>query len=185
MSMPRITCSLAALVFLFAAPAHAQDGQEAMVAAAERMQLAQTQAEAAAIRPGDEALECDALQAEMGAIGSSPEMQAFAASQGAWAQSQMDQANQARAGAIAQAGMGMAMGLASSFIPGLGMAQGLAMQAQAQAMQGQANQNQLEMATNMEAVTAMMPAMMRGQRVYQLAETKQCAFLQEQSAPPQ
>jgi hypothetical protein len=182
--MRRLSCSLIALALL-TSPAFAQAGADAMAAAAERMQLAQSQAEAAAIRPGDEALECEALQAEINAIGSSPEMQSFAATQGAWGQSQMDRANQARNGAMAQAGMGMAMGLASAFVPGLGYAQGLAMQAQAQAMQSQANQNQLETASNIDQITQMMPMMMRGQRVYELAQGKQCAFLQEQGAPAQ
>jgi len=150
-----------------------------------RMQQSQAQAAAAAQRPGDEALTCEALQGEMTTLMTSPEMQAFNASNAAFAaegQARMAGIQGQMAGSMA---MGMGLGLASAFIPGLGMAQGLAMQAQAAGMQHQAAQNQERMVQQAGSVEAAMPTLMRGQRVIELAQAKQCPFLQDRGmAPP-
>src|SRR5690242_3888944 len=68
------------------------------------MMAAQASAQAAAVRPGDEALSCDALQTEMGVMFKDPAFQAAVASAGASAQSQMDRAKAAQASA---AGLGV------------------------------------------------------------------------------
>lgn len=184
--MKRLACSMLALAFAAASmPAYAQSGLEAMSAAAERLQAAQTQGEADAIRPGDDDLGCEQLEAEIASISTSPEMQAFTTESGDYAQGQQERMNEARNRAVGQAGMGMVMGFASSFIPGLGMAQGLAMQAQMSAMQAQGERDQLEAAARIDRMTPVMPMMMRGQRVYDLAQARECAFTQEQPPAPE
>lgn len=182
--MTRLACSLLALALASAVtPALAQSGADAMATAGERLQAVQAQAEAEAVRPGDDALDCAAMETEMQTLMSAPEMQAATASLGASAQAQMHRAQQARGQVMGQAGMGMAMGIASAFLPGLGFAQGLMMQAQMRAMQAQGEQGQRDMAASLDQMATMMPALMRGQRLYQLAQTQQCSFIEQQSAP--
>lgn len=184
--MKRLSCSLVALAFTMSAvaPAFAQSGQDAMMAAGERMQAAQAQAQADAVRPGDDALDCTALEAEMIALAQSPEMQTFSADAGDYAAQQQERVAQVRGQMAGQMGMGLAMGIASSFIPGLGMVQGMMMQAQMQAMQAQGNESQLEAAAQFDRMSLSMPMMMRAQRVNELAQAKECPFLQQQVAAP-
>jgi hypothetical protein len=166
------------------APAFAQSGQDEMTEAGSSLEASMAAAQAAAVRPGDELLTCEALQAEMTTTMSDPAMQAQIASLGQWAQGQQDQASNMRGQAMGMMGMSMFTGLASSFVPGLGYAQSLAMQALMRGMEAQADANNRESAAMMANVETMMPQMMRGQRLYELAQAQQCAFLQEQ-APPQ
>jgi hypothetical protein len=53
-------------------------------------------------------------------------------------------------------------------------------QAMAVQQQGQAQQNMAQMAEMAERVSAIMPQIMRGQRVYELAQARQCAFITAQ-----
>ena len=156
-----------------------------MLAASQSLEASMAAAQAAAARPGDEQMTCDALQAEMVTSMNDPAMQSQIASLGEWAQSQQAQAQAGRAQALGMAGMSMMGGLASAFIPGAGMAQSLMMQAQIQAMQGQANANMAERTAMMSNVESMMPAMMRGQRLFELAQAQQCAFLNDPAFAPQ
>jgi hypothetical protein len=168
----------AAIALGFSASASAQPGvdPDAMIAS---MEAAQAQAQAGAVRPGDEALSCDQLQAEFTTVMNDPAIRQGAAELGQWAQAQQAQMNAARTRAMAQAGASMAIGLASSFIPGLGYAQQAMMAAQHRAMQAQAEGNMQEAARHMGAMQAMLPAAYRGQRLYELAQARECAFLQE------
>lgn len=159
----------------FAAPAAAEIDADARLASMER---SQAEAQAAAIRPGDEALTCDALQTEMTTTMNGPEMQAFNAQNSAFAANAQERMANARSGAGMAMGMGMMGGIASAFIPGMGFAQSMAMRAYGARMQGEANANQAMMAEQSANVEAAMPTLMRGQRIYELAQAKNCAFLQ-------
>ena len=127
---------------------------------------------------------CDALQAEMTANMQDPAMQANIAALGQWSQEQQQRAQDARSRAMAQAAPNIVAGIASSFIPGMGYAQMAMQQAQMAQMQrdaAQAQQSNVQMEGYMQG---MMPQMMRGQRLYELAQAKQCAFLQQQAPAP-
>lgn len=153
-----------------APPAHADD----MAAASASLQAAQERAQAEAVRPGDDALTCEELEAEMIAVMNTPEMQAAmddsmdtSAAMGAQAE---DMARSAR-GSMA---MNMAMGLAGQFVPGLGLVQGMMMRNQ---MAAQNAQSQAQMIEAYRSLEVMMPGLMRGQRVSELAQAKNCAFV--------
>jgi hypothetical protein len=147
------------------------------------MMAAQAEAQAQAVRPGDEELSCDALQAEMVATMQDPAVQAHLAQSGAWAQGQLDAAGEVRSRMMGQMGVNIFLGLASSFIPGAGYAQMAAQRAMAARQQAQAEQNMAGMMQMSEGMMTIMPQIMRGQRVYELAQAKQCEFLQE--TPPE
>ena len=70
--------------------------------AAQETTDAQAAGAAAAVRPGDEDLSCEALQTEMVAIAQSPAMQNFAQGFGAQAQADLDKLNEAQAAAEEQ-----------------------------------------------------------------------------------
>jgi hypothetical protein len=150
-------------------------------AQAENMMAAQAAAERAAVRPGDEALSCDALQTELATVMKDPAFQAAIASSGAAAQAQMDQAKAAQATAAGLGATSIATGIASSFIPGMGWLAGAAMQAQvaeAQAKMPAADRARAQMIGD---VTSMLPTMYRGQRIHELATAKKCAFVSQAS----
>ncbi|MBL8552041.1 MAG: hypothetical protein JNJ73_18790 [Hyphomonadaceae bacterium] len=155
-------------------------GAEAMMA---QFEASQAQAQAGAQRPGDEAMTCEQLQAEFMIVMNDPQFRQNVADMGVWAQSQQQRAQAARGQAMAGMGASMAMGLASSFIPGLGYAQGAMMQAQVAGMQRQAQQAAQEREVVVGNVQTMMPTAYRGERLYNLAQAKQCAFLQGGDAP--
>lgn len=161
-----------ALGLAFAPAALAQD-YEAMAA---NMEAAQAQA----VRPGDEQLTCDQLQTEMTATMTDPAVQSAVAANGADAQAQMDRMNEAQGQMRASMAVNMFMGIASAFIPGAGYAQMAQQQMQAAQMQRQQQQNMQQMQVMLERMMPIMPQMMRGQRVYELAQAQQCAFIQQQ-----
>jgi hypothetical protein len=174
----RTFCSMLALSAVLALqPALAQTPEEMQA----QMDASVAAAREAAVRPGDEALTCDQLQAEIVANTQNPEYQAQVAAMGQTAQGQMDQMQAARERAQGQMAGSIAMGVISSFIPGAGYAQMLAQRAQAAQMEQQTQANQAQMMSMMDNVNASMPYVMRGQRLYELAQAQQCAFLQ---APP-
>ena len=170
--------TLALSVVLTFAPARAQDAADMSA----RLQAAQAAGMAQASRPGDEALTCDQLQSEITATMNDPAVRAQLVQMGATAQDQharLADAQSHMAGQMAgQVGMNVVTGVISSFIPGAGLAESLAMRAQAQGQVAQGQQSQaatMAMAANMVAI---MPQMMRGQRIVQLAQAQHCAFLQ-------
>ena len=67
-------------------------------------------------------------------------------------------------------------------IPGAGYAQMATQQMQAAQMQRQAQQNMAQMNEMMERMLPIMPQMMRGQRLYELGQARQCAFVQHGAA---
>lgn len=164
---------------LMFSPALAQDGMDAMQAAGARLQAEQALAEANAARPGDELLTCEQIQIEMGATMNTEEMQTQTAELGASAQRQQELQEEAAERARGMMTTGIVTGIIGSFVPGVGYAQAAAMQAQAVEQQAAAGESQREMAGMLGNVSNMMPAMMRGQRLYELAQAQDCAFLQE------
>lgn len=170
-----LLCSALSIGMILAPVAVAQD-----YAAMENLDQAMTAAQAQAAHPGDENLTCDQLQEEITTTMSDPAVQSAVAANGADAQAQMDRMNEARGQMRAQMATSMFMGLASAFIPGMGYAQMATQQMQAAQYQRQQQQNMAQMATMMERMTPIMPQMMRGQRIYELAQARQCAFIQQQ-----
>lgn len=176
--MRSLFCSTLALSLAFAAPlAAAQDQYDDMAA---RLEQSMADAQAQAQRPGDEALTCEQLEAEFTAIMQDPDVQSAIAGQGAYGEEQIARMNAARGRARAQMGVGLFMGIAAGFVPGLGYAQMAQQQAMAAQQQRDAQANMAQMAQMAERMTPIMPQMMRGQRLYELGQAQQCAFVQEQ-----
>jgi hypothetical protein len=146
---------------------------------ANNMMAAQASAQAAAVHPGDEALSCEALQTEMQTTMNDPAVKAAIAENGATAQAQMNKAKAAQAGAMAGVAGTAALGVASSFIPGLSWFSQGAMMAQQAGMAAQAKESNRTMSQMSANMTSIMPQMMRGQRIYELAAAKKCAFLNQ------
>lgn len=130
-------------------------------------------AQAAANRPGDAALGCDALEKELVASVKHPAVESYMAKSGAAAKQQMAQMNAAKGRAATQT----ALTLFGSLVPGgagLGLA-GSAAMAQSQQIEAAQNiQNRMQQAQEMVAI---MPQMMRGQRVIELAQANNCDWL--------
>lgn len=162
-----------------AAPTLAQDGVDAMQAAGARLEAEQAQARANAARPGDELLTCEQIQAEMGANMNTQEMQTQTAEMGASAQRQQELQEEARQRQLGMMATGVVTGIVGSFVPGVGYAQSAVMQAQASEQQAAATESQREMAGLIGNMTNMMPAMMRGQRLNELAQAQDCSFARD------
>jgi hypothetical protein len=145
------------------------------------MMAAQANAQAAANRPGDEALSCDALQAELTTIMKDPAFQAAVASMGVSAQEQQARVNAAQASAAGLGATSIATGIASSFIPGMGWLGQAAMQAQMASAAAQMPAADRARAQMMGDMTTMMPTLYRGQRLHELATAKKCTFVNSPS----
>jgi|CXWL01.1.fsa_nt_gi hypothetical protein len=167
---------------MVAAPALAQSGQQRMEAAGASFEDSMAAAQAVAARPGDELLTCEAIQAEMVATMSDPAMQSQIAELGANAEAQQQRSQEQQDMMRGMMMTGVVTSVIGSFVPGAGYAQSLAMQAQAQRAQAQADAGMGENAEMLASMEQMMPQMMRGQRLYELAQAQECAFLQEMEA---
>jgi hypothetical protein len=142
------------------------------------LQSSLSAAEAAAKRPGDESLSCDALQSELVASARDPAVQSFVAKSGAAAQEKIDAMNSAAAGMAAQS----AITIMSSVVPGGAWAGHAANVAQAQAGQAQAARNMQQQMQQAQEMMTIMPQLMRGQRVMDLAQQKDCKWLRDAMA---
>jgi hypothetical protein len=178
--MRALLLSSALSLGLALAPAAGAQDYEAMGA---NMEASMAAAQAQAQRPGDEALTCEQLETEIATTMQDPAVQQAVAANGADAQAQLDQMNAARGRMRSQMATGLFMGIASSFIPGLDYAQMAGQQMQMAQQQRQAQQNMAQMMQMAERMQGIMPQMMRGNRIYELAQAKQCAFVQQQDAP--
>lgn len=129
-------------------------------------------AQAAANRPGDAALGCDALEKELVASVKHPAVESYMAKSGAAAQQQMAAMNAAKGRAATQT----ALTLFGSLVPGgagLGLA-GTAAMAQSQQLEAARNiEQRMQQAQEMIGI---MPQMMRGQRVIELAQARNCEW---------
>jgi hypothetical protein len=180
--MRSLFCSVVALSFALAPLAAAQEQDYDAMAA--QMEQAQAAAQAQAQRPGDEELTCEQLETEMYTTMQDPQVQSVVAANGAEAQARMDEMNAAAGRQRAMMAANMFMGIASAFIPGLGYAQMAQQQAMAAQQQRQAQQHMSQMMEMGQRMQTIMPQMMRGQRIYELGQARQCAFV-EQQPPPQ
>ena len=172
------TLTLTALIAAIAVAVHAQtipglgmDQAEAM-----RLQTEMMKAQAAAMRRGDEALSCDALQNELVATMKDPAIEAYAAKTNA-AYAKELAARQKKGDMTAE----YAAALAASLVPDLAMggmpqfAPGQPISTQ-QIQQAMVAQQQAAVAY-MKQLIPLMPALMRSQRVVQLAALKNCAWM--------
>jgi hypothetical protein len=136
------------------------------------MMAAMESAQKAANHPGDAAMSCEALEKELVATMNGPAVQGFAVKSGAAAQKDYDALQKGNGTMAAQ----MAMTMASAFVPGAASAQLAAAQAQAPAQAAQAAQRVQQRAVQMNDLEVL-PQLMRGQRVIELAATKQCPWM--------
>ncbi|MGH8241846.1 MAG: hypothetical protein ACRETY_00690 [Steroidobacteraceae bacterium] len=146
---------------------------------------------AQAAKPGDDALTCEQLGAEISAIWTDPQVQAVMQEQGAYAQEQMakvqgaqQQAEAATANQPSIAGQ-MFEGFLTGMIPAnplTGYAQQAAAAAQSAKDAVEAEKNMEDMIANSEKILGIMPKVTRGAHLVQLADTKGCERMGE--APP-
>ncbi len=174
--LPSVVAVLLGLSALGAA--YAQSGQQEMLNAGTALQESQAQASAGAARPGDEMLTCDQLQAEMTSSMTSATVQDNMAAIGATAQSERERSERMMAQAKANMAANAALGVAGSFIPGASIAQGAVVQAQMRAQQKEGEKGQRAYAGMMGNMQEMMPTLMRGRRVMELAQGKMCPFVE-------
>jgi hypothetical protein len=142
-----------------------------------KLQSAMVAAQAAAIKPGDEALPCAALRNELVSTMTDPAMQAYAAkTNAAYAKELASQ--QAKGPMTPTAAAALAAALAPNAMAGMAgmppLVPGQAMTPQ-QMQQAMVAQQQATMAY-MAQLAPLMPALMRSQRVTQLAMVKSCAW---------
>lgn len=144
-----------------------------------QLQSAFAAGQAAAVRPGDESLSCEGLATELVASAKDPAVQSYVAKFGAAAKERLDAMN-AAAGTVAAQG---AITLFSSIVPGAGWAGHAAAVAQAEAQRAQAAGNIQERMQQAQEMMGIMPQLMRGQRVIELAQARNCEWLREALAP--
>jgi hypothetical protein len=144
-----------------------------------QLQSAFAAAQAAAVRPGDEALSCEGLATELVASVKDPAVQSYVAKSGAAAKERLEAMN-AAAGTVAAQG---AITLFSSIVPGAGWAGHAAAVAQAEAQRAQAARNIQERMQQAQEMMGIMPQLMRGQRVIELAQARNCEWVREALAP--
>ncbi len=176
--MRKLLWFLAIPAALSMTPVSAQD-YEPMIS---QLEQSMADAQTAAIHEGDDSLSCEQLESEIATTMQDPAVQSAIAQNGAAAQQQMDQMNAAQGRARAQIAANIFLGLASSFIPGFGYAQMAQQRAMAAQQQRQAQQNVTQMLEMMQRMQAIMPQMMRSQRVFELAQARQCGFAQQQQS---
>ncbi|MES1201155.1 MAG: hypothetical protein ABUS57_06865 [Pseudomonadota bacterium] len=181
----RTLVSVLALSIAISGVAFAQPHQLTPQEQAAALQASQAQAQAQAVQPGDDQLTCDQLQAQMITQVNDPNVRSNINDAAGIAQHQQQQIAAAQQRQRQQAAPNMIAGMVSGFVPGGAAAATAA--ARAQADQDAANakahaaENQAQMSQMMGDMNAIMPQMARGQRLYQLAQAKQCAFL---NGPP-
>src|SRR5688572_10791241 len=144
-----------------------------------KFQTAMVTAQAAAVKPGDEALPCEALHKELVSTMTDPAIQAYAAKTNVAYAKELEAQQQKKTPMTPEA----AAALAAALAPGAGLAgmvqmppmvPGQAMTPQ-QMQQMIAAQQQASIAY-MNQLTPIMPALMRSQRVTMLAMTKNCTW---------
>jgi hypothetical protein len=179
------------LTFAAAIAAHAQNvrqpvAPEPLVAGQAdmmKLQTAMIAAQQAAIKPGDEALPCAALDKELVSTMNSPAIQAYAAKTNAAYAQEIAAQQQKKTPMAPQAAAAMAAALASSgpamnglaAMPPVVPGQAMTPQQMQQMQQAIAAQQQAAVAY-MNQLAPIMPALMRSQRVTMLAVAKNCTW---------
>lgn len=130
-------------------------------------------AQAAANRPGDAALGCDALEKELVASVKHPAVESYVAKSGAAAKQQQAALKAAQGRAATQT----ALTLFGSLVPGAAGAGLAGTAALAQSQQVEAAQNIEQRMQQAQEMIGIMPQMMRGQRVIELAQGRNCEWV--------
>ncbi|RYD15938.1 MAG: hypothetical protein EOP90_03810 [Lysobacteraceae bacterium] len=169
------TCiALASLLAVIAiAPAHGAEPPAGRDPEALRQALAAAQA--GATRPGDDALDCAQLQQELMTTTTDPALQAQVQSMGAQAQKNMD----AMQAAQADVARGTSTTAAGAMVPGASGPAFAAAVADAEAAKARGAARMQERIASTDQITAMMPQMMRGQRVIDLARARRCDWVEQ------
>jgi hypothetical protein len=136
------------------------------------MMAALESAQKTASRPGDAAMNCEVLEQELVTTVNGPAIQAFVEKNGAAAQKDYEALKKGQASMTGQ----MAASIAASLLPGADFAQLAAAQAQAPLQAAQAAQRVESRATQFSELMTILPQLMRGQRVIELAVMKRCAW---------
>lgn len=143
-----------------------------------KWQSAMVAAQAAAVKPGDEALPCEALHKELVSSMNDPAIQAYAAKTDA-AYAKELAAREKKGAMTAEAAAALAASLASgpamTGLPPMPTGPGQPMTPQ-QMQQAMLAQQQASIAY-MNQLAPIMPVLMRSQRVSQLAAMKNCAWM--------
>jgi hypothetical protein len=137
-------------ILVVAAPAIAQDLKT--MQEMQQMQAAMIAAQAKSIRLGDEAMSCQAIEKELVTSMNDPAIQTYAAKAGATVEKDLAVLEKAKKPMTLEAALAMATGLD----PTGGLVQ--------------------DQAAMMKQLVAIMPQLMRSQRLVQLAFVKQCAW---------
>ena len=144
-----------------------------------KLQTAMVAAQAAAVKPGDEALPCEALHKELVSTMTDPAIQAYAAKTNAAYAKELEAQQQKKTPMTPEA----AAALAAALVPGAGMA-GMPPMPQVvpgqtmtpQQMQAMIQAQQQASIAYMNQLAPIMPALMRSQRVSMLGVTKNCTW---------
>jgi hypothetical protein len=158
-------------LFAVAAAVHAQDYQ-AMAQAMEK-------AQADAAKPGDDKLTCEQLEEQLIAMTQDPAFQAHVEAAGAEAQKRQAEIDAAKG----QVAMQKFRTVMMSMVPGAAMPGMAAAQAQAQAQGANAMKQNADRMQQAERMMALMPMLMRGQRVIELASAKKCEWAEAAGTP--
>jgi hypothetical protein len=130
-------------------------------------------AQTAANRPGDASLTCDALQTELVETANHSAVQSYVARSGAAVQERSAASSAAAASVATQT----ALTLFSSIVPGGAWVGFGANVAQAEAQRAQSAINIQQHMQQAQEMMGIMPQLMRGQRVIELAQARNCAWL--------
>jgi hypothetical protein len=136
------------------------------------LQTAMIKAQAASIRPGDEALGCDALQKELISAMSDPSIQTYATKTNAALAKDLETREKSERALTPEA----AAALSASLAPGLAMASLAQAGAGASSQPATPEQMRQAMVAQMKQLVTIMPMLMRSQRVTELAIMKNCTW---------
>jgi hypothetical protein len=167
--------ALAALSMLLSLPALAQDPAQY-----QKLAEAMEKAEREAVRPGDEKLDCPALERQLVAEVTAPSFQAFIARSGRQAEQDMARTRVDPAKMTAQAAVTAFAALA----PGGGWMGLAAATGQAAGAQVQATQNIQQRMQQANEMVQILPQLMRGQRVIELAQARKCDWAPAEGMKP-
>lgn len=170
-TMPRMYVLLALLGGIYTSAAAQTPGTTY-----DDLQSALEKATAGADRPGDGSLSCEALEGELVAVAKAPALQSYITKMGAVAQEKIDAMNAASRAMAAQT----AMTIFSSIVPGGAWVGQAAAAAQLPAQQALAARNLQQTIQQAQELIPIMPQLMRGQRVLELAQARNCAWVRQQ-----
>jgi len=146
-----------------------------------QMQTAQADAQAKAIRAGDDKLNCTQLETEMTALMNDPAYQAGIASTVSNANTQTSVGDAAKANAAAMTALGV-VGALPVQIPGMELVSLGASYATQAHMAAQQTRSQSAMTSTFDGLAGMQASIWRQQRVIELGAAKNCAFLKDAAA---